>query len=585
MYHSKSFVYPLSYWAWKFGDAVNVRFSPWFAYNVLCGQLPAQRATFFGGHYRGPRLPAGSENSDACSRLLMCAPATATGCNLRYHQVFVRSQLQSEFRWLLQQEAEGGDNPVALCGRAVGSAGENLRNSLPPDGQGLAAVYMRCGDFVGHFVHGHQRVNDTSFLRHAWIRTWLPGALQGTRVVVLFSNRKAHVEDAAQTRVCDALVAALRALITNASGAEVYLAEEEGSAPSVITRAGHRPKNDWATTTKIRDDVGCMARSDTLVLLTPTSGFGRAVTLLHTGSRRYVPIDIELLTKKERQSVEAATMPSRNGLHLLPYDADRDGVAGSQLPVHKRTKAFVHNPANFLSLVVTESMANSEERIERSTAIPWNFSSKFSSATVSNRKHAARDSRGRIREIMSDPNNLFIPRCPGAGRVLAGTGLMVAHNGVVLGQFSYTNKFGRDIFASNRGVHEPAEERLFAEILARLPANSTMVELGAYWSYYSIWFVRAIEGATAVAVESDHGHLQLGKQNAAANGATEAISFYQGYVGRPAFAGFACTLAPRLHPACTPPAPRLHLALISHCESKQVRSALEPNGDSIPDCA
>ncbi len=36
------------------------------------------------------------------------------------------------------------------------------------------------------------------------------------------------------------------------------------------------------------------------------------------------------------------------------------------------------------------------------------------------------------------------------------------------------------------------EERLFGEVLEWMPSGAVMVELGAYWAYYSTWFARCV---------------------------------------------------------------------------------------------
>jgi hypothetical protein len=52
------------------------------------------------------------------------------------------------------------------------------------------------------------------------------------------------------------------------------------------------------------------------------------------------------------------------------------------------------------------------------------------------------------------------------------------HNGLrVLG--AYYGPFSQ-LLAINRGVHEPLEEFVFQEVLKRLPAAPSMIELGAY---------------------------------------------------------------------------------------------------------
>ena len=71
------------------------------------------------------------------------------------------------------------------------------------------------------------------------------------------------------------------------------------------------------------------------------------------------------------------------------------------------------------------------------------------------------------------------------------------HNGLAVTAQGYYGAFS-DILTANRGVHEPAEERLFAAVLAQIDPSraALMVELGSYWAYYSTWFSKAMAYTT-----------------------------------------------------------------------------------------
>ena len=93
-------------------------------------------------------------------------------------------------------------------------------------------------------------------------------------------------------------------------------------------------------------------------------------------------------------------------------------------------------------------------------------------------------------------------------------------------------------FAMDRGgTHEEmAEEfidRLFVlfgcEILKVIPPGSTMMEMGAYWGYYSLWFQSAISGAKNIMVEPVEENLRIGRRNFKLNG-REGI-FVHAYAG------------------------------------------------------
>lgn len=130
----------------------------------------------------------------------------------------------------------------------------------------------------------------------------------------------------------------------------------------------------------------------------------------------------------------------------------------------------------------------------------------------------AQDNFGRFREIISDPLNLLIERVPEAGYVQ--DGIVTLHNGVKVpfsGAHAYYEGFS-SVFIFNRGVHEPLEEFVFQSLLKRLPADSLMIELGAYWGHYSMWFIKSIPGGRVVLVEPDSGNLEVGRRNFEHNG-------------------------------------------------------------------
>lgn len=126
----------------------------------------------------------------------------------------------------------------------------------------------------------------------------------------------------------------------------------------------------------------------------------------------------------------------------------------------------------------------------------------------------------RIALAASSPDNDHIPRVPDAGRVVDQA--MVMHNGVRVGVDSY---YGADLMrlvANNRGVHEPQEERVFGLLLDHFAQSSSpriMMELGSYWCFYSISFLRHLgERARCFCVEPDPSNLEHGRANFVLNG-------------------------------------------------------------------
>lgn len=126
----------------------------------------------------------------------------------------------------------------------------------------------------------------------------------------------------------------------------------------------------------------------------------------------------------------------------------------------------------------------------------------------------------RFREVVSDPLNILIERVPEAGYMVDGM-FVVLHNGnkvAVSGQYSYYGKFS-DLLIINRGVHEPLEEYCYQEVLKRIRnLHPVSIELGAYWSHYSMWLKREFPAAQCIMVEPDNVSLRCGEYNFNLNG-------------------------------------------------------------------
>lgn len=126
-----------------------------------------------------------------------------------------------------------------------------------------------------------------------------------------------------------------------------------------------------------------------------------------------------------------------------------------------------------------------------------------------------------------------IPKVKDAGQVHVENGrrIQVMHNGVRVLADGYYGKWMTEVISRLRGHHEPQEESVFHEILGHLPKKATMLELGGFWSYYSLWFlIDQPEPRRSFVIEPDPGHIEIGRVNAALNGCV--IEFVQGSVGR-----------------------------------------------------
>jgi FkbM family methyltransferase len=135
-----------------------------------------------------------------------------------------------------------------------------------------------------------------------------------------------------------------------------------------------------------------------------------------------------------------------------------------------------------------------------------------------------------------------IPKVPGAGAVTDGVQLM--HNGVRVVEGGYYGEWMTEVIRVLRGHHEPQEEVAFHAVLERLAAtcgeSPVMVELGAFWAYYSLWFKHRLPHGRAFLVEPDPAYLDVGRRNFELNGLEG--TFHQAAVGRgrAAAAPFEC---------------------------------------------
>jgi len=135
--------------------------------------------------------------------------------------------------------------------------------------------------------------------------------------------------------------------------------------------------------------------------------------------------------------------------------------------------------------------------------------------------------QSRIDDVVKCPDNRHITRVPDAGAFADGQ--VVMHNGIKVVGLGYYGAGILNMLLENRGVHEPQEERAFGAVLANIPAGSTILELGAYWAYYSVWFAKSVPNAKCYLVEPEAENLRSGEMNFQLNNA--AGSFTQAFVG------------------------------------------------------
>jgi Methyltransferase FkbM domain len=119
----------------------------------------------------------------------------------------------------------------------------------------------------------------------------------------------------------------------------------------------------------------------------------------------------------------------------------------------------------------------------------------------------------RIALVLSSSDNEKINCVENAGTLK--DGLLVMHNGIVIEPLSYYGYPILQMLLNNRGIHEPQEEYVFQEVLKEIPDGATMLEIGAYWSFYSMWFNKNIKNAKNYMIEPCN--IDYGKTNFKSN--------------------------------------------------------------------
>ena len=109
-------------------------------------------------------------------------------------------------------------------------------------------------------------------------------------------------------------------------------------------------------------------------------------------------------------------------------------------------------------------------------------------------------------------------------------GVQVMYKSVLVEEDCDHSRGSIDLFRRSRGIHEPQVEIAFAEVLRHISPDSTMLELGRYWAFYSIWFARTIRGARCNLFEPVTANLVLGPRNFHLNGLPPA-SVSQRFIG------------------------------------------------------
>jgi FkbM family methyltransferase len=133
----------------------------------------------------------------------------------------------------------------------------------------------------------------------------------------------------------------------------------------------------------------------------------------------------------------------------------------------------------------------------------------------------AKDGKGREQMTISCHDTDYIPKVKNAGKMQNKNDqkVQIMHNGLLVVAGGYHGEWMSKIITALKGHHEPQEEKVFYELLRHIGDNATMIELGSFWSYYSLWFNKEKKNARNICCEPDSTNLEIGKLNAGLNNA------------------------------------------------------------------
>lgn len=127
----------------------------------------------------------------------------------------------------------------------------------------------------------------------------------------------------------------------------------------------------------------------------------------------------------------------------------------------------------------------------------------------------------RIEMTLSCHDCDYIPKVENAGSIIIeedGSAWQVMFNGIEVVHGGYFGDWMAEIIQHSHGHHEPQEEVVFYETLKRVGRHATMIELGCFWGFYSLWFAKQVSGAQLFLCEPDPAHLEVARKNLIRNG-------------------------------------------------------------------
>jgi FkbM family methyltransferase len=140
------------------------------------------------------------------------------------------------------------------------------------------------------------------------------------------------------------------------------------------------------------------------------------------------------------------------------------------------------------------------------------------------------DEAARIAMTLRCEDSSLIPKVNYAGEVFHSEDFpyQLMHNGLKVASGGYYGDWMRELIQKLQGHHEPQEEKVFHEINKRASISGLMIELGCFWAYYSLWFLKDHPKRKAVGLEPDPNHLNIAQKNSSANQLGSQFSIIQG---------------------------------------------------------
>jgi FkbM family methyltransferase len=126
-----------------------------------------------------------------------------------------------------------------------------------------------------------------------------------------------------------------------------------------------------------------------------------------------------------------------------------------------------------------------------------------------------------------------ILKVPEAGSIVHehGEAVQIMHNGLRVVAGGYYGDWMAHIIRGLQGHHEPQEELIFHHLMRYVRHRTRIVELGCFWSYYSLWYLKEIPESHALCIEPDAYNLSIGQRNAVLNHQENRTQFINAWVG------------------------------------------------------